>query len=451
MSFFVLPAVLAALREGLTPLDVARLKTVGGASISPDGQYILYSVYERSDPSAEDFKNGNATPTVYLYDVSEGSRRVFLSENDQPGSVHWTADSQFITFLSKRGDDEHRSLYRIPVDGGEAQKVLSYETGISSYSLSPDGNRVAFTATPPVGKDKKKMQEKGFDQEVFEEEWRNGRLFVTRLEADTKELEPLPVEGHVSDVAWSPKRGDDRLLIVKAKDPSVDASLMYRRVFIVDTKGNELAAISNPGKLGPLAWSPDASQVAMTAGVDINDPDNAMLFVADSKSGRMTNLTEGLEAGVDTFDWMNNGTILAAMSFGADSKLVKVTTGGKRSDYQWNPSLNYDSVKVSENGRVVTVADSSQHPPELFFDGKRLTDSNPWLKNRELAEQKLVRFKARDGLELEGILISALSANGPAPTILTVHGGPESHYNDGWLTYYSLPGQVAAAQGYAVF
>jgi dipeptidyl aminopeptidase/acylaminoacyl peptidase len=32
-----------------------------------------------------------------------------------------------------------------------------------------------------------------------------------------------------------------------------------------------------------------------------------------------------------------------------------------------------------------------------------------------------------------------------------VHGGPESHESNGWLTSYSRPGQVAAAKGFAVF
>ncbi len=32
-----------------------------------------------------------------------------------------------------------------------------------------------------------------------------------------------------------------------------------------------------------------------------------------------------------------------------------------------------------------------------------------------------------------------------------MHGGPESHYSNGWLTQYSTVGQVGAALGYAVF
>jgi dipeptidyl aminopeptidase/acylaminoacyl peptidase len=37
------------------------------------------------------------------------------------------------------------------------------------------------------------------------------------------------------------------------------------------------------------------------------------------------------------------------------------------------------------------------------------------------------------------------------PLILNVHGGPEAHVSNGWLTGYNLPGQLAAARGFAVF
>jgi dipeptidyl aminopeptidase/acylaminoacyl peptidase len=64
-----------------------------------------------------------------------------------------------------------------------------------------------------------------------------------------------------------------------------------------------------------------------------------------------------------------------------------------------------------------------------------------------------VRFKARDGLELEGILVRPLDERPGQryPLILAVHGGPEARDTNGWRTGYSNPGQLAAAQGFAVF
>jgi dipeptidyl aminopeptidase/acylaminoacyl peptidase len=36
------------------------------------------------------------------------------------------------------------------------------------------------------------------------------------------------------------------------------------------------------------------------------------------------------------------------------------------------------------------------------------------------------------------------------PLVVVVHGGPEGHYSDGWLTRYANPGQVLAGRGFAV-
>ncbi|MCA1778587.1 MAG: prolyl oligopeptidase family serine peptidase, partial [Xanthomonadaceae bacterium] len=70
-----------------------------------------------------------------------------------------------------------------------------------------------------------------------------------------------------------------------------------------------------------------------------------------------------------------------------------------------------------------------------------------------LARREVVRYPARDGLEIEGILFYPMDyvENRRYPLILNVHGGPESHYSDGWLTRYSQPAQHAAAKGYFMF
>jgi hypothetical protein len=80
----------------------------------------------------------------------------------------------------------------------------------------------------------------------------------------------------------------------------------------------------------------------------------------------------------------------------------------------------------------------------------RLTDANPWLADVRLGRQEVVTFAAADGLEIEGILFywPLDYAEGQRyPLILAVHGGPEEHYSNGWLTSYNLPAQHAAAEG----
>lgn len=84
---------------------------------------------------------------------------------------------------------------------------------------------------------------------------------------------------------------------------------------------------------------------------------------------------------------------------------------------------------------------------------RRMTTSNPWLADVQLGKQEVVEFKARDGLALQGVLIRPLDEKPGQryPLILYVHGGPESHHSNGWLTNYGDPAQVAAARGFAVF
>ena len=104
------------------------------------------------------------------------------------------------------------------------------------------------------------------------------------------------------------------------------------------------------------------------------------------------------------------------------------------------------------------IGKSPTIPGDLFvFTGsgspERLTISNPWLTLRSLGSQSLIKYKARDGREIEGILIHPVDEKPGqrAPLVVIVHGGPESHFSNGWLSSYSEPGQVLAGKGYMVF
>lgn len=456
MTFSLFLAVLGsftASADPLTSFDVSRIRMVSEAQISPDGRFIVYSVSDPRDLKDPDFKDGPALPEVHLYETQTKKDRTFISGDEKIKKLTWSPDSSSLLFLSKRGEDKKTSLYQIPVDGGEALQVLTFSEDISDFSLAPDGRRVAFLAKEPKSETVEKQEKAGFNQEVFEENWLSTRLYVAALKASTEELKPKSVEGHLSNVQWSPMAGDNRLLLTTAPNPGIDASLVFQRLKVTDLEGNVVATIPNLGKLGHIAWSPDGARVAFMGGVDQNDPDESGFFVADSRTGALNNLMAGVEGRVDDFDWMSNAELLAAVSVGADSKLQKFSTSGARKDAGISPELNLVGVSVSENQKVAVIADSWKHPKEVFLNGERLTDSNPWLRSKDLAKQEVFTYSARDGMEIQGVLISPLAGTvtGPAPLILTVHGGPESHDSDGWMTGYSTPGQVAAAQGFAVF
>jgi dipeptidyl aminopeptidase/acylaminoacyl peptidase len=83
----------------------------------------------------------------------------------------------------------------------------------------------------------------------------------------------------------------------------------------------------------------------------------------------------------------------------------------------------------------------------------QITEVNSWLKERTLGLQDMISYRARDGEEIEGIIIYPVNyqAGSQYPLIIYIHGGPEHHNLNSWLTTYSLPGQAMAGKGYIVY
>jgi dipeptidyl aminopeptidase/acylaminoacyl peptidase len=443
--------------EGLTPWQIARIRTVSSVAISPDGTRVAYALSVPRQPLADE--SGPAWSELHAVGA-DGKSRPFVTGEINVSHVKWTPDGREIAFVAKRGKDAHPSLYAISADGGEARRLVSFESEIGPFSFSPDGQRVAFLATEELPKKTRDLVQKGFDQEVFEETARPVSIWVADLgaPAGTKPRR-LDVPGSASDVQWSP--AGPRLAVILAPRSLVDESYTSRKVTIVDADaGRVVARLENPGKLGAVAWSPDGRSLAIVSAADANDPSAGRLMVAPGEGGPLKEVLPGYEASVTAVAWESADSLLYVAEEGVETTVARVGRDGSgRRTLVSRGGPIVTALALASRGRAAAMlGQTAAHPSEVFlfsFDSpspRRLTDNNPWLASVALGKQEVVAFHARDGLALEGILIRPLSpAAGAAPLILTVHGGPEGHYRNGWLTGYAEPGQVAAARGFAVF
>ena len=217
-----------------------------------------------------------------------------------------------------------------------------------------------------------------------------------------------------------------------------------------------LRVVETPGKLGDIEISPDGTQLSMIAGVDMNDPAETTLHLVDMATGQYRALNAGApEAAIDA-EWLADGRLAAVIHKGAQSALRIYNADGSVAAEHDGGELILSSIQAGGN-TIAVEASSPQHPTELFVwkdDGfQRWTTHNDWLKDIDFGKQRAFTYTARDGQEVEGVLIEPVGGakRGGAPLILNVHGGPEAHDSNGWQTAYSKPGQVAAGQGYAVF
>lgn len=451
--------------ESMQPKHVAQIKYATSAAVAPDGKHVAYTVSVPRAPMNDD--DGAAWSQLFVATVDAGgdtTSRPFITGKVSIGTPHWSADGQWIFYTAKRSGDDETVLYRIAVDGGESICTVKHAASIGAFDLSSDGKQVAFVAKEKQDADVKTRRDKGFNQQIYEEDWRPNRIWVAAIDdratEPTTEARMLELQGSASSVQWSPSGKE--LMVVLSPTPSVDDSYMFKRVQVVESdSGRLIRSIDNPGKLGDVVWSPDGKRLALVSGIDIHDPREGRLMVAtiDGAAG-LTDLMPKMKAHVSSIAWQDESTILWLAAEGIASRLGTVDLEGKTSDFgQFGVDTVITSFSRSDNGSIAMTGHAANHPPEVFLatgpDGppRRVTELNPWLSKIRFAKQRPIRWKARDGLDIEGVLVYPLHyvEGRRYPTIMYVHGGPESHESNGWLTSYSRPGQVAAARGFAVF
>ncbi len=450
LALALVPAAFAQ-EDVLTPYDVARIQTVGSVEVSPDGEHVAYTVSVPRDPFEE---NARPYTELFLYDVESGEATGLRTGAVTLSGLAWTPGGE-LSFLTKNDDlDLRPALYTLDPFSGELARAFTFDTSIGAYAWSPDGKQVAFVAEEPMGEKEDVLP---YRPDVYEEETADRKLWVADLSAGTAPR-LIDVPGTVYTIAWSPDGA--RIAAAIAPDPYVDNSYMGKRVHVLDAATGEVVArIDNPGKLGDLAWSPSGEHLAMISAADINDPAAGRLMVADASTGAFEDALPGFEGHVTSLVWEDDDTVRYSADQGVETSIERVErTGGYPEPVLEAGAAVFTGFSASDDFGVVAFAASTpEHPDEVYVmtdgEARRVTDSNPWLAGKRLAEQEVIEYEARDGLVIEGLLIHAIDhgEGDRVPLIVTVHGGPEAHYRNEWLTGYSLPGQLAAAKGYAVF
>ncbi|WP_288985465.1 S9 family peptidase [uncultured Pseudoalteromonas sp.] len=454
-----LSSSLAFAQSAITVEDIPKVKSVIQTTVSPDGDSVAFT---RSLPRTLYVdENGSNYSELYVVD-DKGVERPFITGSVNIKSLQWSNDSKTIYFLAKLKDDKFTSLYQIPVDGGQAQPVLALkDTSISSYKLSPDNKQVAILAMPAADKSEKELKKLGFKAEVYEMGLKNKQLFIVDLAKSDKPLTPtaLNVDNYVSDVNWA--ANGEKLLVKTQPTALIDDKYTKSMWHLFDIASNKVTlSFKTEGKLGDAELSHDGKYIAILGAEDKHDPATGRLFIADTKTAEITEWLPDFMGHVVDFEWSHKrNTLNFIANVGTQSFVASIKTGSnKYKKLVKEGKFIASQLSVSDSDKTLALrGNTAKHPNEVFIvrsnKATRLTDSNSWLNDKRFAKQETITLKARDGVELDGVLVYPLNYEKGTryPLIMSVHGGPESHDKDGWVTNYSRPGQMGAARGYAVF
>jgi len=434
-------------KRPMTPEDVAMLKNVSSAIISEDGNTIAYTVRVQADPKVE---NKPASSHLYIYDREAGTSTAFLTRSSVYDLSFRPAHNS-ITFRGRLDGAKTTCIYEISLNGGEAGTLVEHATSISGYDWNSDGTKVAFVATEPSAE--KDGPDLPYQPEIYEGELNFSRAWTATVGESATMLD---LDGNVEGVVWSPD--DSHLLMSMSTTPLVDDHYMTQQLYIYNLAQQTISgSVDHSGKLGQYCWSPNGNSIAFIAGADINDPTAGRLFVASSEGGTPKMVSPNYAGAFDHLEWLKDDEIYFVASKGTASVVGAISPDGGQNNEAAFHTVSIASCDMNADGSMCMVASTPEFPHELFYSDShektRLTNSNPWLSEIALGEQESITYKASDGLDIEGVLIKPVDYDESRryPLLVAVHGGPEAHLDNGWLTGYSYPGQVAAGKGYAVF
>lgn len=111
---------------------------------------------------------------------------------------------------------------------------------------------------------------------------------------------------------------------------------------------------------------------------------------------------------------------------------------------------------TDDRNKILFMTDSPRHPPayHLLLDGNRVATlgrQRDGINPNDIGEQRWVTYKARDGMEIPGILdlpAGWTKEQGPLPTVIHPHGGPWARDFGGWDGSGWVP--FLTSRGYAV-
>lgn len=438
----------------VTPQHIASMESVSSTVLSGDGQYIAYTVSKPADPYKENAANSSH---LYVLNVDEGTAKPYYTSGSV-SSVQFRPGQNTLTFLTQREKDVTQSLYEIALDGGEPAKLFSFDQNILSYTWHNDGNHIAFMANEEKGD---LMSPLPYQADVYEENLANQRGYIANVAISGQEPVDIGIEGSIYMMEWSPD--GNRIAVSAAPTPHVDDQYMSQHVFIIDPETQQVVSeINNNGKLGQIEWSPSGQRLALLAGSNINDPIGGRIMIVSARGGVPQIIDRDYEGMYSQIKWVEENYIHFLSSESTSSRLGKIRfDGGEKRTLFYSDEHSISSFSKSDSTTFSFAASSPSHPGEVFYlsNGEsamheRMTYHNEWLNSVELGRQEVISYQTRDGdFTIDGILIYPVGyqEGTQVPVITQVHGGPESHYDNGWLTSYSMPGQMAAGKGYAVF
>src|SRR6056297_744745 len=436
--------------------DYFNLKSVSSPVISPDGNWIAYTV------SQTDFDEGSSETRIWMVSKDGSVRLPMTAEGYSAGNPQWTPDGNYLTFSASRNDSKTQ-VWKLDMRGGEAQQVTDIEQGINGFEWSPGGDRLLLMIRDKEEDEGDDPKPHVIDRLQFKRDYvgyldRRRVHIYTYTPGDSTATQLAFGDYDHSSAVWSPDGSKIAFVSNRTEEPDGNQN---DDIWIVDAEigeeeGGLIQVTQNPGSDSSPAWSPDGREIAYRTSVEPEKIWYATTHLAITKadgSGPERLITKELDRNVGSPKFSENGNQIWFTSEDAGERhLVNVNRNGTGFERVVTGQVSVRDFDLDGSDGVVLMGKFNE-PHEVYsFDAgsvMQLTHENrEFLANLIAPDVEEIHFNSEDGTEIHGFLVKPIGYEEGRryPTLLWIHGGPVAQFEHS----YRFEPQLFAAHGYAV-
>ena len=431
---------------------------------SPDGRYAVFA------GTLMDRLEGSPPTRICQVDLTSGVTRVLTFGPNTDCLPKYSPDGRLIAFLSDRHGAHDFQLHLLEPIGGVTRSTPPVEGWVEYLHWSPDGKRILLGAVghgaDVAGRQGGIARHRFADRmqtwmpavEPGDESHRWRRAWIYELA--TGQVQRVgDARSNIWESVWC---GNGALAAVVSH--GAGEGLWYSaRLHVIEVETGKSRELYTPkDQIGWPAAAPSGKHLAIVEAV-CSDRGNVVgdLRLIDTMSGKIEHI-DSLGVNVASAEWRSDRMLLVAGIRGFETAVALYDAVARTFTEVWSSqemSLAGPNIAVSgfnESGGCVSVSESFVRAPEIAViqQGRcrsvRSFDLGyaDYAKFIEAVEQ--VCWQAPDGLELQGWLLRP-AGKGPLPLVMSVHGGPVSHWRPMWLGRRAAAVLMLLKRGYAIF
>lgn len=443
----------SAFSQVWTPEYALKVQTIGSVVPSPDGSWVAYTQIK----ARVDSDHSEMVSQIWLT-RTDGSRRIQLTQGERgASSPQFSSDGKFVYFASARSGT--KQVYRIAIKGGEAEQLTNFKGSLGDYRVSPDGKRVAFTGyEPPADLEKAKKEKRDF--KVLDSAPENFALYAIPADEDAggKRAQKKIFENkyHVGTFDWSP---DSKSLAFDHTPTPLADEWPKSGVAEVDVEAGTVTQRA-PGE-NPR-YSPDGKYLAFTAhAMPARWAFQTHVVLMTRDGGAQRSLPATFDEQPELVGWKadSKGVVIEEHKRTRAVLYLMPVDGPVLPMYEPETGI-IGMAAMNASGTYAGFAYETENTaPEAYCysvsDRKavQVSRANTDLPKPPLGETKVISWKGKDGLAIEGLLTypAGYESGKKYPLILNIHGGPTGVFGETFIGRSGLyPIAAFAARGYAV-